>query len=88
MKTAAPVVPGFLFRGVDGLSHVVRFGAPLEMAPAGDDADAAVIENLRRMSAAIEDAVRAAPDHWYWVHRRWRTAPQRGVNIYKPSKTR
>ena len=88
MKTAAPVVPGFLFRSADGLSHVVRFGAPLEMIPAGDDADAAVIENLRRMSAAIEDAVRAAPDHWYWVHRRWRTAPQRGVNIYKPSKTR
>jgi lauroyl/myristoyl acyltransferase len=58
------------------------------MVPAGDDPDAAVLENVRRMTVAVEEAVRAAPDHWYWVHRRWRTAPQRGVNIYKPSKSR
>lgn len=88
MKTGAPVIPGFLFRSADGLSHVVRFGPPIEMLPAGDDRDAAVIENVRRMTAIVEEAIRAAPDHWYWVHRRWRTAPQRGVNIYKPSKSR
>jgi KDO2-lipid IV(A) lauroyltransferase len=88
MKTGAPVVPGFLFRSADGVGRVVRFYPPLEMVPAGDDRDAAVIENVRRMTAAVEEAVRTAPDHWYWVHRRWRTDPQRGVNIYKPSKSR
>jgi len=88
MKTGAPVVPGFIFRSADGIGNVIRFYPPLEMVPAGDDPDAAVLENVRRMTVAVEEAVRAAPDHWYWVHRRWRTAPQRGVNIYKPSKSR
>ena len=88
MRTGAPVVPGFLYRAADGVGRVARFSPALEMLPAGDDSKAAVAENTRRMTAAIEDAIRAAPDHWSWIHRRWRTAPERGVNIYKPSKTR
>ena len=88
MRTGAPVIPGFLYRSADGLSHVARFSPPLELVPAGDDAEAAVIENTRRMTAAIEDAIRRAPDHWSWIHRRWRTAPERGVNVYKPAKSR
>jgi KDO2-lipid IV(A) lauroyltransferase len=88
MRTGAPVVPGFLYRAEDGVGRVARFSAALELVPAGDDPAPAVAENTRRMTAAIEDAIRAAPDHWTWIHRRWRTAPERGVNIYKPPKTR
>ncbi len=88
MRTGAPVVPGFLYRAADGVGRIARFSPAIEMVPAGDDGDAAVIENTRRMTAAIEDAIRSAPDHWSWIHRRWRTAPERGVNVYKPAKSR
>jgi KDO2-lipid IV(A) lauroyltransferase len=34
---------------------------------------------LRRITAslneALESAIRERPDHWYWIHRRWKTPP-------------
>jgi KDO2-lipid IV(A) lauroyltransferase len=34
---------------------------------------------VRRLSgainAALEEAIRRRPDHWYWIHRRWKTPP-------------
>lgn len=34
---------------------------------------------VRRLTAAIteaiEGAIRERPDHWYWIHRRWKTPP-------------
>jgi len=70
-----PVVPVFLHRQPDGVSHVAKVYPALELVPEGDDPAAAVRENVRRMTAAIEQEIRRAPDHWNWVHRRWRTQP-------------
>jgi KDO2-lipid IV(A) lauroyltransferase len=74
MSTGAPVLPAFLHRDVrDPSRHVVRIHPPLELAP-GDD-DAALAENARRIARALEDEIRAAPEQWAWLHRRWRTQP-------------
>lgn len=27
------------------------------------------------ITAVIEEVIRARPDHWYWIHRRWKTPP-------------
>ena len=75
MRTGAPVVPAFLARDVaDPLRHVARFLPPLELAPG--DGEEIVLENARRMTRVIEDAVRRAPEQWAWAHRRWRTQPE------------
>jgi Kdo2-lipid IVA lauroyltransferase/acyltransferase len=29
----------------------------------------------REITAALEAAIRERPDHWYWIHRRWKTPP-------------
>src|SRR5262245_54090571 len=38
-------------------------------------------EEVYRLTAevtrALEDAIRERPDHWYWIHRRWKTPPPR-----------
>lgn len=73
--TGVPVVPVFLHRQPDGLSHVARVHPALELVPEGGDPEAAIRENARRMTAAIEDEIRRAPDHWNWIHRRWKTQP-------------
>jgi KDO2-lipid IV(A) lauroyltransferase len=74
MLTGAPVVPAFLVRERDEpLRHVARILPPLELAPGeGDDV---VLENVRRMTHAIEAEVRRAPEQWAWSHRRWRNQP-------------
>ena len=73
--TGVPVVPVFLHRSPDGLSHVARVYPALELVPEGDDPEAAILENARRMTASIEEEIRRAPDHWNWIHRRWKTQP-------------
>jgi KDO2-lipid IV(A) lauroyltransferase len=75
MRSGAAVLPVFVFREGEGPRHVARVQPPLELVPTGDDREAAVRENTARMTRVIEAAIRQAPDHWTWIHRRWRTAP-------------
>jgi KDO2-lipid IV(A) lauroyltransferase len=75
MRTGAPVVPVFVYRQPDGIHHVARIFPAVALVPEGDDRAAAVLENARRMTRVVEEAVRGAPDHWIWMHRRWRTQP-------------
>ncbi len=74
MASGAPVIPGFIRRDPeDPAHHTVQFHPELALAP--PDAEDALLENARRMTRAIEDEVRAAPEMWAWAHRRWRTQP-------------
>jgi len=75
MSTGALVVPVFLHRQPDGRTHVARLYPALELVPEGNDLDAAIRENARRMTAVIEAEIVRAPDHWNWIHRRWKTQP-------------
>ena len=47
----------------------------------GDD-EADVLANTQNYTAAIERAVRAYPDQWLWVHRRWKTRPEGEPGLY------
>ncbi len=85
MRLGVPVLPAFLYRSAGGATHVLRFSPALAFAPASGDREAAVRENVERMTRAIEGAIRRAPDHWNWSHRRWRTRPPGEARIY-PSK--
>jgi KDO2-lipid IV(A) lauroyltransferase len=71
-----PVVPVFLHRQPDGFSHVAKVYPAVEIVPEGGDPEAAIRENARRMTAVIEEEIRRAPDHWNWIHRRWKTQPE------------
>ncbi len=83
MRTGAPVVPVFLFREGQSARHVIRAGPALDLVPEGADRDAAVRENVRRMTRAVEEAVRAAPAEWSWTHRRWKTQPPGEARPYR-----
>lgn len=73
LRTGATLLPTFIIREKGG--HRVVIEKPLEIARTGD-----LARDIREATAlftrTIESFVRRHPDHWLWVHRRWKT--QRG----------
>ena len=76
MRTGAPVFPVFIERIGSSGRHRVCVHPPLELVPEGSDPEAALVENVARMTAPIEAAIRRNPDQWIWTHRRWKTRPR------------
>jgi len=70
-RTGAPVFPAFLFR--EGFEkHRLFVGEALPLAQ-GSRKEAA-LESTARFSRAVEEVVRAHPEQWIWMHRRWKLA--------------
>ena len=42
----------------------------------------AILEITQRATRAVEDMVRQYPDHWNWIHRRWKTRPPGEARFY------
>ncbi len=80
-KTGAAVLPGCLLWHEDERKYVLHFWSEIPMRRSGDgEADA--VENTARCTHAIERIVRAYPDQWLWVHRRWKTRPPGELAVY------
>jgi KDO2-lipid IV(A) lauroyltransferase len=73
LKTGAPVVPAFIQRLADG-GHRVTLEAMVPLARTGDRSHD-VAAATAAFTAVIERHVRARPEQWFWVHRRWKTRP-------------
>jgi len=70
MKTGAVVLPVFDVRERYGYHHSYVCD-PVDIVATGDR-EADIRENCARFNRVIEDWVRRYPDHWLWMHRRWR----------------
>jgi len=73
LKTGAAVVPGFNLRQADGRYRVV-IEPELPVIRTGDK-DSDVEKNTELFTSVIERYVREYPDHWFWIHQRWKTRP-------------
>jgi KDO2-lipid IV(A) lauroyltransferase len=69
-----PVLPVFAYPEPEGRYRVVY--GPLLDRPTSGDPDEAAREITAMATARIEEAVRACPEAWFWMHRRWRTRPE------------
>jgi len=79
----ARIHPGFIFRDPERkFHHTLRFGPaiPVDPAPTREEAIARI---TRKCNEVLENAIREAPDHWMWFHRRWKTRPAGEPEIYK-----
>ncbi len=81
LATGAPVVPAFAVR--DGVSthHFIECMEPIE-AIRSADREESVRLNTQRYAKALENMVRRYPDHWNWIHRRWKTRPPGEPRFY------
>jgi Kdo2-lipid IVA lauroyltransferase/acyltransferase len=72
-RSSCPIGVGIIEREGRGRFRA-RFGQLLVPDPERGEE-----EEVRRLTAEvtreIEAAVRRRPDHWYWIHRRWKTPP-------------
>lgn len=70
VRTGALAVPAFIQRLEDGRHHV-RYLEPIECRR--DDDPVAL---TARITEAIEEQIRRAPEQWVWMHDRWRERPK------------
>jgi len=73
LKTGAAVLPAFNLREKDGRYRVIiEPEVPLVRTR---DKEADVVQNTQLFTRVIERYIRDYPDHWLWVHQRWKTRP-------------
>lgn len=73
LRTHAPVVPVHNVRMEDG-RYAATFGLEVPIIRTGDTT-MDIEENTTRFNRIIEDEIRRHPDHWLWLHQRWKTRP-------------
>lgn len=71
-RSKCQVVPFSHFRREDGPGYDIYFHPALENFPSGND-----LEDATRVNATIEQEIRKAPDQYLWMHRRFKTRPDR-----------
>lgn len=81
MATGAPVLPAFMVREGVTTRHAITFLPVIDVVRDGDRKEA-VRENTQRFTSAIESMIRQYPDHWNWIHRRWKTRPPGEQRFY------
>lgn len=76
--TGAPLLVTASRRTVDGthVLHVLRV-----LRPPAEDRHAWTYEATRQSAAALDEFVRANPDQWLWLHRRWKEPPRSAARL-------
>lgn len=74
-RSNAAVIPGFALWEEKRQRYVLRFYPRVAMS--GD-----VEADTQRIHSAIEKTIREYPDQWMWIHRRWKTRPEREPPLY------
>jgi KDO2-lipid IV(A) lauroyltransferase len=81
MRTGAAVLPSYMYWDEILRKHRLRFEPAVPLARTGDE-EADVRENTVRFTQALEQFVRAHPEQWLWMHKRWKNRPPGEKPIY------
>lgn len=81
IRSGAPIYTAFCTRGQNG-KFIIRIAGPIPYNRQG---------NLRQetwaltkaLTEQIEAAVRATPEQWFWVHKRWKNQPRADTEPWK-----
>jgi KDO2-lipid IV(A) lauroyltransferase len=79
--SGATVIPGYALWHEGERRYVLRFYPPITMT--GDAA-----RDTQALQSSLEEVIRAYPDQWLWIHRRWKTRPPGEPPLYDQVPTR
>ena len=81
IATGAPVIPVFMVRQGETIHHKIKI-LPAIYAEKTRDRERDVREYTQRYTHTLEAMIREHPDHWNWIHRRWKTRPPGEQRFY------
>jgi KDO2-lipid IV(A) lauroyltransferase len=81
IATRAPVLPAFMVREGTSTRHRITILPPIEAHRAADREEA-LRRYTQQFTTIFEGMVRRYPDHWNWIHRRWKTRPPDEPRFY------
>ncbi len=74
-RTKAPIIPGFALWSKEQQRYILRFYPEIPIS--GD-----VQADTQALHSMLEQVIRAHPDQWLWIHRRWKTRPPGEPALY------
>jgi Kdo2-lipid IVA lauroyltransferase/acyltransferase len=81
LRTDAAVIPAFVIWQPEKGKYLLKLEPEIKIEKTGDDAHD-VLRLTQAATDAIERYVRAHPEQWMWIHKRWNTRPPGEPLIY------
>jgi KDO2-lipid IV(A) lauroyltransferase len=81
MRTNAMIIPMCTVWDETKRRYVVRYGSIIEPVNSGDRSSD-IYKTTAATTFAMEEFIRAAPDQWIWIHKRWKTRPPGEKELY------
>ena len=77
----SPVLPMFCIRNADD-TFTIKIEKPVPIVQ-GKTKEETITKTTQEYSRVFERYVAKRPDHWIWMHKRWKTRPEDEEPIYK-----
>jgi len=81
LASGVPVIPAFLVREHGSWHHRLEVLPPVEPIRTGHQ-ETDVRETTAKFTAVFQQIVEQYPDHWLWIHKRWKRRPDGEESIY------